>query len=1114
MLLNTFAKGVSLRSPFRAKVWKTMKLATVLIFTCALQVSARSYAQKVTLSLHNATLEEALNAIHQQTGYLFLYDSRTLKGLEGINVDVKKASLQKTLDQCIAGYPLGYLLQNETILVFPKEETEAILKPSRTIAGTVKDKDGNPLSGVTVRIKNSNIGTITDANGRFSIEIGGDNTVLQFSYLGYQAQEVTVGSRSALNITLQESVNTLNQLVVVGYGTQKKADLTGSIDMMDNKHLTKGVTSNALQMIAGRAAGVQINQASSAPGGGVSIKIRGVGSINSSNAPLVVIDGMPAAAPSSINPNDVQSIEVLKDASASAIYGSRAANGVVIITTKQGSPNSPHISYSAYAGVQSPAKILKVLDATQYMQMVNTLAAANGQTTPYTQQQISVAGKGTNWQQEIFRSAIAQNHSLAFAGASDHSNYYIGLNYFDQDGIVIGSNYKKYGARLNYGFNPLPKLKINIHLELQKGINHSIPTSNSVNENAGPINTAIEYDPTLGTQRDSAGNYSTNPSIALNNPLALINTESHEDMDNRMYGTIMGNYSILPSLIATLRLGYDADLGRTDSYEGRYTINGAAASGIAGVASSEYYHWIAEYLMTYDKTFNKIHHLTILGGTTFEDTYNRSLGAGAQGFPTDILTTNLLQSGNAAFNTVNSFLSNDRLNSYLGRVNYSLYNKYLLTASVRADGTSKFSNKNKYAVFPAVALGWRIIDESFMKRIPVFSDLKLRASYGEMGNQAISDYQTLQTFSAGISTVLNDQVVQGVEPTRVPNPDLKWETTAEANIGLDFGLFNQRLTGSIEYYNKNTRDQLFSKPLPGTTGFTSELVNFGNVVNHGLDLLISSENLTGQLQWNTTLTFSTLTNVVTKLPDFVPTPIVQGSIASGFTPAFEIVQVGDPIDAYYGYKITGIFQQNSDIAHSAQPNAKPGYPIFEDMNKNGKIDPGDRVVLGSPFPKYVIGLSNDLSYKRFELDFLIVSHQDVSTLDQNVLESLYPINTYRNRIAQYWVDRWTPSNPQAKYPSGLNPVAYGGALAVNSLDVVSASFIRLQTASLSYNFLITGNSAIKSLSVYLAGDNLLTITKYPGYDPDADDLGTGVAKANYNSYPLNKTIRLGVNVNF
>ncbi|TAM95820.1 MAG: SusC/RagA family TonB-linked outer membrane protein [Chitinophagaceae bacterium] len=1096
-----------------------MKLVVLLLTITSLQLTAKSYAQQVTLRVNNASLGEVFEQIYEQTGYQFVATKAMLNEAHPVSMSVENASVKEVLNICFKNQPLTYLFKDKVIIIKEKtplesKETEAAMPPPIHIQGTVSDSTtGRPLVGVTIQVKGSTMGTTTGVNGGFSLDVS-DNAVLLISYLGYLNKEIHVNGRTEIDVKLSASSTALDQLVVIGYGTQKKSDLTGSIDVIGNKDFTKGVTTNALQLMSGRAAGVQINQASAAPGGGIRIQIRGAGSINSSNAPLIVIDGMPAVDPSSIDPNDIQSIEVLKDASASAIYGSRAANGVVLITTKQGSKGTPKMSYSAYVGVQSPSKILNVLNATQYMKMVNTLATANGQATPYTVEQINTAGKGTNWQNEIFRSAMVQNHTLAFSGASNNSNYYVSFNYLNQGGIVKSSNYKKYGARLNYGFRPIPKLNVNMHLELQKGINNEIPTSNSVNEDAGPINAAIEFDPTIGTQRDSLGNYSSNPSIALNNPLALINTESHEDVDNRMYGTIKADYSILPSLIASLRLGYDADLDRIDSYEGRHTINGTAASGIAGISSSEYYHWLSEFLITYNKTFDKIHQITILGGTTFEDTYNRSVGAGAQGFPTDILTTNLLQSGNPSLNTVNSFLSNDRLNSFLGRVNYSLYGKYLLTASIRADGTSKFSDKNKYAIFPAFALGWRIIDESFMRNLPVFSDLKLRASYGEMGNQAISDYQTLQTFATGGSTVINDQVVTGVQPTRVPNPNLKWETTAETDIGIDFGLFNQRISGSIEYYNKNTRDQLFSRPLPRTTGFTNELVNFGNVVNKGFDILINSENLSGRLKWSTTLAFSTLKNTVTKLPDFVPTPIIQGSIASGFTPSFEIVQVGYPIDAYYGYKIIGIFQQNSDISHSAQPNAQPGHPIFKDVNKNGKIDPGDRMLLGSPFPKYIFGLSNDFSYKRFDLNFLITSHQGVSTLDQNVVEALYPINTFRNRLSEYWLDRWTPSNPSTKYPSGLNPVAYGGALSVNSLDVVDASYVRLQTVSLSYNIPISGDHALESILISISGDNLLTLTKFSGYNPDADDLGTGVGKANYNSYPLGRTIRLGVNVNF
>ncbi len=1098
-----------------------MQLTTILMLSACLTVSAAGNAQNVTISANKAKLEKVFKEIRKQSGYVFFYDAGVLKGINTVDIHIKNASVQEALKESLDNQPLDFSIERKTVTIFRKPNYSLVKNqdgsanasiPVSIISGTVKDALGNPLAGVSVIIKGTIKGTSTNANGKFSIEANvGD--VLELSIVGYKNKNVVVGQNNNLSIVMEIEATMGSEVVVVGYGTQKKSDLTGSVASVSNKDFTKGVQSNALQLLNGRAAGVQISQASSAPGGGVSIKIRGSGSINSSNSPLVVIDGMPGADPNSVDPNDIQSIEVLKDASASAIYGTRAANGVILITTKKGSKSAPSINYNFYLGIQKPSKTLNVLNATQYMLKLDTVAASNNLTLPYSASQISAAGIGTNWQDQIFRSATAQNHSLSFSGASDKSNYYIGLNYFNQNGIVLGSSYKKYGARFNYEIEPIKKLKLNFNVDLQKNDNHPILTTNAANESAGPINSAIEFDPSLPAGLDSNGKYYNNTSIALNNPLALINGVQIRNLDNRMYGTMSANYAITKSLSATLRTGYDEDFYRSDNYTTRQTINGNSSGGIGSIGSSENYHWLAEYFMTYNKSFNDVHHLTVLAGTTFEDTYYRSVGAATAGFPTDAIGDNLMQSGTAALNTVSSNVSENKLNSFLGRINYSYKDKYLLTTSVRADGTSVFSDKNKYAIFPSVALGWRVINEPFLKQNNILSDLKLRGSYGTIGNQAIGPYQTLQTFSSGGSTVLNDQVVTGVEPTRVPNPDLKWETTAETNVGIDFGFLDQRIRGSIEYYYKNTGNQLFNKPLPASTGFATQLVNFGNVVNKGFDFLLTSQNLNKGLKWSTTLTLSTLKNTVTRLPDFVPTPIVTGGVGT-FTINYQIVNVGDPIFAYYGYKVAGIFQTKDDFGTSAQPGAHPGDLKIVDTNGDGKITSADRQVLGSPFPKLIIGFSNSFSFKRFSLDIMINAVQGVSTIDNNIIESLYPINTTRNVLAEYWLNRWTPQNPTNKYPSSINPTSYGGALSINSLDVVDASFARLQNATLSYTIPFKNTSMIKGVSVYIAGDNLITITKFKGYNPDANDAGTGVSKANYNSYPLSKIVRFGLNANF
>lgn len=1077
-------------------------------------------------------LVRVLTDLESEYKISFNYNSHLLEGKQ-VDLRLLQQTAPQQLDQLLGSLldPLNLRFEKVTptyYVILPKETTKeqqvSLLNlqqpPIRlvrvqefVVSGKVTSTQGEPLPGVSVVLKGSSIGISTGNDGSYSLILPDGNRTLVFSFIGFVAQEVPVNNQQTIDVTLREDAKALDELIVVGYGTTKKSDVTGSVVSLQEDDFTQGVNTSALQLLNGRAPGVHVSQASSEPGGGVTVRVRGAGSINGSNDVLVVIDGLPGGSATAISPQDIESIEVLKDASAAAIYGTRAANGVILITTKKGSKGKPRVEYSSYVGLQQVARKLDVLDAGEYMQVLNGILTDQGQAPKFTPDQINAIGKGTDWQDEIFRSALAHNNQLSFSGGSDNSTYYVGLNYLNQEGVVKGSEFDKYNLRVNYQINPSDKLKIGMALNLNRISNRSILSSNLANENAGPINTAIQFDPTLATALDENGQYPRNPLIALDNPLALINGISEQDLANRMYGTFTADYTILNGLTATLRLGVDVANGRFDSYTSRITEKGKAAGGIASASSTENTHWLVEYLTKYEKTFHDIHNLTVLGGVTFEEFDNRSLGASSRSFLSDVTLTNLLQSGDGDSNdNVSSGRSANRLNGFLGRINYSFYDRYIFTASVRADGTSRFAAGNKYAIFPSFAFAWRISEEPFLANANVFNTLKLRLGYGQLGNQGIQNFETIQTFVAGRPAVLGNTIIQGASPARIPNTDIRWETTEEYNVGLDFGFMQGRLSGSVDYYIKNTKDQLFSKPLPLSSGFNDIRVNFGEVRNQGWELLLESINTEGAFKWSTALTLSTLKNEVVKLPDFIP-QIITGNIAT-FVNNFSIVREGVPMNSFYGYEITGIFQEEDDIAGSAQPNAKPGHPIFKDHNGNGVVDPDDRVVLGSPLPRLTVGLNNSFSYKELSLDVFLVAVQGVDALDANIIESLYPTNFDRNRIAKYYLDRWTPDNPGAQYPSGINPSSYGGALAVNSLTVTDASFLRLRTITLSYTIPLQKKGIVDNASIYVSGDNLLTLTDFEGFDPDANASGSSVLRTSYNSYPLNRTFRLGVNLVF
>lgn len=1069
----------------------------------------------IDLQLNNASIIKAFNTIESKTNYRFNFNKPELDKRIQVNLYTENSSVAEVLMSISKQTGLKFRQVNETINVDKLIGTndiglEVFTTEDVEINGKITDENGQGLPGASVVVKGTSKGTTTDIEGNFNL-ITSDQAILAISFVGYITQEIAIGGRSTIDTQLVLDAEQLDEVVVVGYGSQKKRDLTGAVASIEEEGFTQGVNNSAVQLLNGRVSGVFVSQTSSAPGGNVNVRIRGAGSINSSNNVLIVVDGLPGASTEALSPNDIESIEVLKDASAAAIYGTRAANGVILITTKKGKAGATKISYESYFAHQNVSRQIEVLNATQYMQVLNDLQIAKGLAPKFTDSEMQAAGEGTNWQDEIFRTAWAKNHQLSISGGSNRSKYYVGLNYFDQEGIVKESNYKRYNLRFNNEFTPTDRLTINLNLNLARFSQNSILETNGVNELAGPINTAIQYAPTISSEPVN-GFYQNHPTISLENPLAEIYGIDQTLIENRSYSTLKFDYKIFPDLTATVRVGADLRNSRFDSYNSRLTILGSGANGSASIRSDESNHYLAEFFATYNKDISKGHNLKFLVGTTFEEFDARFVTSSSQQFLSDVTSTNLLQSGDSdGSDNVSSGRNINRLNSFIGRLNYTLLDKYLLTFSVRADGTSRFAGGNKYAVFPSAALGWRISDEQFFSKGNIIDDLKLRVGYGQLGNQGINNFETISTYIASGNAVLGSRLIQGVAPARVPNSNLRWEVSEEVNFGIDFGILKGRLNGSFEYFIKDTKDQLLNRPIPSTSGFDNIRVNFGEVRNTGVEFLLESHNFTKDFTWSTTFTISTLKNRVTKLPEFTP-EIIGGNIGT-FTSNFVILREGETINSFYGYDVVGIFQEGDDIANSAQPTALPGHPIYRDTDQDGLITSDDRIVLGKPLPDFTYGVSNSFGYKNFSLDIFFIGVEGISTLDNNVLESFFPFNSDRNLISEHYLNRWTPENPDAVYPSGVNPSSYGGGRAVNSFTISDASFFRLKTVTLSYNFPVGNHKVLDKASMYVASDNLFTVTPFKGYDPDANN-GSGLVKSAYNSYPLSRTIRVGVKIGF
>jgi TonB-linked SusC/RagA family outer membrane protein len=1021
---------------------------------------------------------------------------------------------------CLVYFVFGNTIKAESSPLVTKisTNTEVI-----NVTGKVTDQsNGEPLPGVSIIVKGTSIGTITDLDGNYTIQSNNDTDVLVFSFLGFLSQEISINGRSVINVLLEEDIKGLGEVVVVGYGTVRKTDITGSLSSLTSEDFNPGMQASVDQMIQGRAAGVQITQASSEPGGGVSIRIRGSASLTAGNEPLYVIDGLPIdnspATPgyattgnqvprnplNSLNPGDIESIEILKDASATAIYGSRGANGVILITTKKGKKGAISVDYSGYFGVQEVARRLNVMKAPDYMSFLNDLRIAQGQPVEFTPQQISQIGQGTDWQNEIFRSAPVQNHQVSFSGGSDNTQYYASLNYFDQDGVVINSGAKRYTAKLNLNHS---HNRFNFGLNLNSAFVEDtyIPHGTSINESAGVINTAIYQDPTLPLL-DASGRFAQSDIVNLENPVGLANGVLDEAGTNRTFGNIFAEYAILGNLKAKINLGSDRQTSRRDTYVTRNTLSGAQTGGRAIVQSAENFNDLMEFTLNYEKQFNDNHRINAVGGYTYQVFSERGLNAGANNFINDALLTNNLAAGDRENYTIGTFRSKNQLESFLGRVNYALYDKYLMTASFRVDGSSRFGVNNKYGYFPSFALGWRMGEEDFIKNLNLFTDLKLRTSYGITGNQEIGNYRSLVLLGLAGQAVFNDALIVGIAPTQFANPNLKWETTSQFNIGFDFEFLDGRISGSTDYFQKNTSDLLLNLPIPNTTGFGTSLQNVGSTSNSGFELLINSENITGIFNWSTSFNVSTIRNQVTDLGG-LPF-IIQGG--AGFASGISILRVGDPINAYYGYVVEGVFQTPEEIANSAQPGARPGELRYQDTNQDNLITPDDRVILGSPYPDYSFGLNNSFRYKGFDLSIFFQGVYGSEIFNFNTVEAENPISFRRNRL-ESMLNRWTPENPTNDHPSYIPPaVTYGNA--VNSRAVEDASYLRLKNLRLGYSFPKLESKYLSSLSVFVTGQNLLTITNYTGYDPEVSAFGPSNIRADYNAYPLSKIYTMGINL--
>ena len=1000
---------------------------------------------------------------------------------------------------------------------------------THTINGTITDtKTGEKMEGVSISADNQKYGAITDKNGAYTITVGKKTQTLAISFVGYTPQNIPINGKTVIDITLEPQLGTLNDVILIGYGTSRKKDLTGSIASISAKDVDQIPITRPDQMIQGRASGVQVIQTNSAPGGNVSIRIRGTNSINSSNEPLFVVDGFPGAGDlNTINPSDIESIEILKDASATAIYGSRGANGVVLITTKKGKPGAQTVSFENYYGLQRAQHLYKMMNATQFATYLDSVTAQNNRLSntnvapPYTPAQIGSLGAGTNWEKAVLRTAPMENHQLSLAGGTEDSRYNLSVNYFDQQGIVINSWFKRGTIRFNFDKTISPKFRMGLASQFAFSNENDALVNTNGGASGGVMYDALRFNPATPI-KDSTGayTYTTGPAPYVDlagNPVAYARSTTNRTNNYRSLIDAFLEYEIIKGLKFKTLAGADIEYTTLDFFTPSYLYASTqnTSTGNAVKNANTNYNWVTENTLTYDKKFNDNNAINAVGGFSAQVFRQGTLSGSSNGFFTNDLGTNNLSIGSTPLVPGSSQQKNS-LASFFGRINYRLFEKYLFTATMRADGSSRFGTGNKWGYFPSGAFAWRLIDENFIKNLNVFSDLKLRTGYGVTGNQEIGDYQSIPQYTTNSYTLDNTRVV-GVSINNIPNPKLSWEQTASADVGLDFGFLNNRLTGAIDLYSKKTTRLLFNEYVPTTSGFSSELINAGSVGNKGIDISLDFVAIDHKnFGWKIFGDFSSNKNKVLNLngTNNLLAGNSSSSIFTGGGQPTSILEVGHPIGSFYGYKFAGIWQTQDQITKSGQtsPVVHPGDPIYVDQNNDKAITGADRVIIGHALPKFIYGFTNNFRYGRFNLMAFVQGVYGDNILNENLYDIQNGFST-DNKLASV-VHSWTgpgTSNTQARVSSTLRR-----STGITSDVIQDGTYIRLKTVSLSYNIKLPANKGIRSALLYVTGQNLITHTHYSGFDPEVNSYGNNSNSNNlslntdYGSYPSARTYIVGL----
>ena len=1147
------------------------------------KVAAQSVDQvRISLKLTNATLGQTFLQIEKLTEFTFAFNQDQFSSYNKVNLRVENETLRNVLLEISRQSNLAFRQVNQRILVKvlakPKNTTieeRMTVEPASLVTGKVTEAEtGEPLPGVNILVKNTALGTVSDIDGFFRIEVPEENNTLIFSFIGYAQQEININDRSTIDVVMQPSGKELDEVVVIGYGEQERRDLTGSVASIKREEITQVTTPSLDNAIQGQIPGVQVFAASGAPGGSMQVLIRGASSVTGNNIPLYVIDGIPlfgddnllsknisdGAGPnpeapavsilSSINPDDIESIDVLKDASATAIYGARAANGVVIITTKRGKAGNPTANIKINSGVSQLGNTIPVINGLQYAQLNQEARFSWGNPYPFSLVDIdsirNATGTeyGTDWQKEVFRIAPLTEINASLSGGSEAARYNVSGGLFDQQGIVINTYFRRYSLRANVDLDPTDKFKIGI--STSTAIQEGNMAQDSHFGERSTIFQAVASNPLMPIFHPEFNSYASGPlgipgfpSSNNGNVVRILNTDLYSNNILRFTGNIFGEYKIVPGLKAKLTLGTDLIRNHQqhtrDAMDVRRFLTNEIQQLFGITRLKETYsnirNIVHEGTLTYAKAYDNGHNLTVLAGYSLQELFNNFTSADARGGTNNALHT-------FEYNQQRRRLTGDektsRINSIFARLMYDYQGKYYFTGTIRRDGSSKFGPDRRFGYFPSFALAWRISNESFFN-VPVVDDLKIRGSWGLTGNQNIGDFRFLGLASSS-AYAWGNSLTGAVAPASLGVSDLGWESSNQIDIGIDLSLFNGILNINADWFSRTSNDLLLNIPLPGTTGTTiTPTVNLGSVRNSGLEFLVKGNFQRNDFGWYPSFNISTINNIVLDLGrnpaggrnEFEGLNTNTGGTTRG---AINIAKEGESIGSFYGYVFDGIFQTKEEAANhpapawlSDDPNLQlvAGDVKYRDRNRDGVIDENDREILGSPVPDFFGGFQNEFTYRNWRLSVFTnfqVGHELYNFLRQQMDGNGGSSDRYGGTSQYYYNNYWRPDRTEGTEPRAGNVTRYHNSQPVSSRWVEDASYLRIRNVSLTYSL---PNSLISRWKLNQANitanvTNPFTFTSYSGFDPETSGRGVSPLNAGVDmgTYPIARIYSLALNLSF